>query len=208
MILNKAQIEAVRYQLKKQGKTATNQEIRDCAVNFKDFDAVLIAEKIAASSPTDESMLPLLESSNELVPTQNINNEPQNSSLTTTQKQELVKIKSVELGITLTETEVIKIADMVESQIQDSIDFLNEVSVLISQFFSNRNSQARELVNNKVESIKRIINTKNEELGDIFNGANQELINVANECNKNSTDYKSTYKDKLESIREILKLPA
>lgn len=210
MILNKNQIEAVRYQLKKLGVNGTNDDIRNCAANFKDFDAVLIAQQIAANKTNSLATNDNTNQSEESNFLALLDNEEitQSTTLTTTQKQELVKIKSVELGIELNESEIISIVDMVENQIQDSIDFLNEVGILISEFFSNRNKQAKDLVNSKVDSIKRIINAKNEELGDIFNGANQELINVTKDCIQQKTDYKSTYKRKLESIREILKLPA
>ncbi|MFM6158994.1 MAG: hypothetical protein ACKPE3_39435, partial [Sphaerospermopsis kisseleviana] len=130
------------------------------------------------------------------------------NTLTTTQKQELVKLKSVELGVNLSESEVLKIADMVAIQVNDSIDFLNEVTALIQQFFINRNNQAKFVIDEKIENITTIINTGNEHLGDIFNGANQKLSSIVDECNQVETDYKSTYKTKLESIREVLKLPA
>ncbi|MFM6158230.1 MAG: hypothetical protein ACKPE3_35435, partial [Sphaerospermopsis kisseleviana] len=142
------------------------------------------------------SMLSLLEST------------PTNNTLTTTQKHELVKIKSVELGIDLVDVEVIKIADMVSTQITDSIGFLNEVTALIQEFFTNRNSQAKLIIDEKINNITTIINTGNEQLGDIFNGANQKLNSIVNECNQVETDYKSTYQTRLESIREILKLSA
>jgi hypothetical protein len=216
MILNKNQIEAVRYQIKKLGTTCTNDEIRNSADKFKDFDAVLIANSIVNARATDLTTIPQNE---ELSPATKSNNDdsmlsllevptPQANTLTTTQKHELVKIKSVELGIDLIDTEVIKIADMVSTQINDSVDFLNEVTALIQEFFTNRNKQVKDIVNQKVNDIATIINTGNEQLGDIFNGSNERLNSIVNECSKVNTDYKSTYKTKLESIKEILKLPA
>ena len=217
MLLNKNQIEAVRYQVKKLNSSCTNDEIRNCAANYKDFDAVLIAQSIvnnktnsltineseittpANTNQTEESnMLALLD-----------NQETTNTSnLTTTQKHALIQIKSQELGIDLSVSEITKISDMVGEQINDSINFLNEVGSIIQEFFTNRNNQVKDIVNQKVNDIAQIINTKNDELGDIFNGANQRLIDIASECSQQKTDYKSTYKTKLESIREILKLPA
>ncbi|MFM6254279.1 MAG: hypothetical protein ACKPEQ_34925, partial [Dolichospermum sp.] len=49
MQVNKNQIEAVRYQLKKLNTTSTNEEIRLTANGFNDFDAVLIANQIVAN---------------------------------------------------------------------------------------------------------------------------------------------------------------
>jgi hypothetical protein len=216
MLLNKNQIEAVRYQLKKLNSTGTNDEIRNSADKFKDFDAILIAHDIVNSrasellivpqngeltpvteSSNDDSMLSLLE-----VPV------PQKSTLTTTQKHALIQIKSQELGISLNINEITKISDMVSDQINDSINFLNEVGSIISEFFTNRNSQVQQVVEQKINDIATIINTKNEQLGDILSSANQRLTDIASECNREKTDYKSSYQSKLESIREILKLPA
>jgi len=216
MLLNKNQIVAVRYQVKKLNSTCSNDEIRNSASKFKDFDAILIAHDIVNSrnsglsiipqneeletvteSSADDSMLSLLE-----VPA------PKNNQLTTIQKHDLIQIKSRELGIDLSLNEITKISDMVSDQINDSISFLNEVGSIISEFFSNRNDQVQGIVNQKINDIANIINTKNEQLGDIFSSANQRLNDIAGECNQVNTDYKSTYRDKLESIREILKLPA
>ena len=216
MVLNKNQIEAVRYQVKKLNNTCSNDEIRNSADKFKDFDAILIANDVINSrgsellivaqnedlatvteSNNNDSMLSLLE-----VPT------PQKSTLTTAQKHSLVQIKSQELGIDLNTTEITKISDMVSDQINDSINFLNEVGSIISEFFNSRNNQVKDVVEQKINDIATIINTKNSELGDIFSSANQRLNDIASDCNRVNTDYKSTYRDKLESIREILKLPA
>lgn len=213
-MLNKNQIETVRYQLKKLGIRCTNEEIRLAANDFNDFDALLIAQQIAAKKSNslatteneittpgnneETNMLALLDNQE----TANIN------TLTTTQKHALIQIKSQELGIDLSVTEITKISDMVSEQINDSINFLNEVGIIISEFFINRNSQVKDIVDEKINNIATIINTGNVELGDIFSSANQRLIDIAIECNRVNTDYKSTYRDKLESIREILKLPA
>lgn len=215
MLLNKNQIEAVRYQIKKLGSTCTNDEIRVSADNFKDFDAVLIANDVinnraselstisqneelkAATKSSNDSMLSLLNQQTH-----------QSNTLTTTQKHALIQIKSQELGIDLSVTEITKISDMVSEQINDSIDFLNQVGLIIAEFFTNRNNQVKDIVNQKIEDIATIINTGNEQLGDIFNGANKRLMDIANESSQVKNDYKSGYQSKLESIREILKLSA
>jgi hypothetical protein len=216
MLLNKNQIEAVRYQCKKLNSTCSNDEIRNSASKFKDFDAILIANDIVNSRTTDLATIPQNEV---LTPVTESNTDdsmmtllevsvPKNNQLTTSQKHDLIQIKSQELGINLSLNEITKISDMVSDQINDSISFLNEVGSIISEFFSNRNDQVQGIVNQKINDIANIINTKNEQLGDIFSSANQRLNDIAGECNQVNTDYKSTYRDKLESIREILKLPA
>jgi len=216
MLLNKNQIEAVRYQLNKVGAKGTNDEIRNSADKFKDFDAILIANDVvnsrssellivpqneelgtATESNSDDSMLSLLE-----VPV------PQKNALSTTQKHALIQIKSQELGIDLSAAEIYKISDMVSDQVNDSINFLNEVGSIISDFLANRNRQVQGALEEKINDIANIINTKNQHLGDIFAGANQRLIDIASECNREKTDYKSSYQSKLESIREMLKLSA
>ena len=215
MLLNKNQIEAVRYQVKKLNSTCTNDEIRVSADKFKDFDAIAIANDVigsriselstilqneeitpATQPSNDDSMLSLLDTAT-----------PQNT-LTTTQKHALIQIKSQELGIDLSVTEITKISDMVSEQINDSIDFLSQVGLIIAEFFTNRNNQVRDIVDEKINDITQIINTGNEQLGDIFNGANKRLMDVASDCSRQKTDYKSTYQSKLESIREMLKLSA
>ena len=216
MLLNKNQIEAVRYQVKKLNSTCSNDEIRNSADRFKDFDAILIANEIINSRTTDLATIPQNEAIE--VPTESSNDDsmlsllevplPPKSTLTTTQKHALIQIKSQELGISLNINEISKISDMVSDQINDSINFLNEVGILISEFFSNRNNQVQSIVDQKINDIANIINTKNEQLGDIFSSANQRLNDIANESNQVKTDYKSSYRDKLESIREMLKLPA
>jgi hypothetical protein len=216
MLLNKNQIEAVRYQVKKLNSTCSNDEIRNSASKFKDFDAILIAHDIVNSRTSDLSTIPQ-DQELETVTESNSNDSmlsllevpaPQKSTLTTSQKHDLIQIKSRELGIDLSVTEISKISDMVSDQINDSINFLNEVGIIISEFFSSRNNQVQSIVNQKISDIANIINTKNDQLGDIFNSANQRLVDIANESSQVKTDYKSSYRDKLESIREILKLPA
>jgi hypothetical protein len=216
MLLNKNQIEAVRYQIKKLGSTCTNDEIRVSADNFKDFDAIAIANDVVNSRttelttiPQNHELEPATESSNDDSMLSLLNNPtPQSNTLTTTQKHALIQIKSQELGIDLSVTEIYKISDMVTEQINDSIDFLNQVGLIIGEFFTNRNNQVRDIVNQKLNDITTIINTGNDELGDIFSSANKRLIDVASDCSRQKTDYKSSYQSKLESIREMLKLSA
>jgi hypothetical protein len=193
--------------LRKLGVNSSNDEIRNSAENFKDFDPELIAQEILSNktqsltisdeinTPTDTNMLALL------------NNQENNPTTLTTKKHELIKIKSVELGIDLADTDVAKIADMVAIQIDDTVDFLNEVAVVIENFFITRNTRAKSIIDEKIDKIAAIVNSRNDDLGDIFNNSNQKLNSIVAECTQVETDYKSTYQTRLESIREILKLP-
>jgi hypothetical protein len=202
--------------VKKLGSTCSNDEIRNSASKFKDFDAILIANDIVNSRASGLSTIPQNEDLETVVESTSADSMmtllevpvPKNNQLTTTQKHALIQIKSQELGIDLNTTEITKISDMVSEQINDSINFLNEVGIIISEFFSSRNNQVQLVVEQKINDIATIINTKNEQLGDIFSSANQRLIDIASDCNREKTDYKSSYRDKLESIREMLKLPA
>lgn len=207
MLLNKNQIEAIRYQLKKNNLNATNDEIRLAANDFKDFDSILIADKIISNKSNslaiksdsndelDNSMIDLYQS-----------NSNSKSELSLREKNELIKIKSIELGINLSVSDIQKISDMVSESINDSINFLNEVSIIISEYFDDRNKKASNIINQKINDISTIINSKNDELGDIFQSANSSLNELINDCNREKIEYKSRYKSKLESIREILKI--
>jgi hypothetical protein len=212
MLLTKNQIESVRYQLKKLGVNSTNEEIRNSAENFKDFDPELVAQQIVANKTqsltiSDEIDTPSNQSEETNMLALLDNQETNPTTLTTTKKHELVKIKSIELGIDLADTDVVKIADMVAIQIDDTVDFLNEVAVVIENFFITRNTQAKSILDEKIDKIAAIINSRNDDLGDIFNSSNQKLNSIVAECTQVEKDYKSTYQTRLESIREILKLP-
>ncbi|MFN9561052.1 MAG: hypothetical protein ACK56B_21045 [Dolichospermum sp.] len=216
MLLNKNQIEAVRYQCKKLNSTCSNDEIRNSADKFKDFDAILIANEIINSRASELLIVPENQELETVVESTSTDSMlsllevavPKSNTLTTAEKHDLIQIKSQELGISLNINEISKISEMVSDQVNDSINFLNEVGTIISEFFSTRNNQVQSIVDQKINDIAIIINTKNEQLGDIFSSANQRLIDIASDCNREKTDYKSTYRDKLESIREMLKLSA
>jgi hypothetical protein len=204
MELTKNQIECVRYQLKKNNLNASNEEIRFISNDFSEFDAILIADKIISnksnslsikSDDLDNSMIDLYQSN-------------QKSELSKSEKNNLIKIKSLELGIDLSISEIEKIADIATLQISESMDFLDNVNILISDYFNARNNKIRNSLNQKIDDISNIINAKNSELADIFDGTNQRLIDIASDCNREKNDYKSPYRDKLESIKEMLKLPA
>jgi hypothetical protein len=201
MELTKNQIESVRYQLKKNNLNASNDEIRLVSNDFSDFDAILIADKIIfnksnslsiKSDDLDNSMIDLYQSN-------------QKSELSKSEKNNLIKIKSLELGIDLSISEIEKIADIATLQISESMDFLDNVNILISDYFNARNNKIRNSLNQKIDDISNIINAKNSELADIFDGTNQRLLEIVDDC-REKTDYKSSYNSKIESFKKILKL--
>jgi len=211
MQLTKAQIEAVRYQLKKLESFATYEEIRFCAETFADFDALDIAKKVCDYKTTtidnqkDVGGLLTSDSVDNSQPTQP---QPmQTSQLTIAQKQTLTTIQAQQMGLALSPLEIDKVTAMVADDISDSVGFLQGVSIAIQAFINNRNNQAQQIITEEIENIANIINTGNEELGDIFNGANQQLHNIIEQCKQRKADYKSPYIGRLESIRESLGLP-
>jgi len=202
MELTKNQIEAVRYQLKKNNLNASNEEIRLVSNDFSDFDAILIADKIISnksnslsikSDDLDNSMIDLYQSN-------------QKSELSKSEKNNLIKIKSLELGIDLSISEIEKIADIATIHISESMDFLDNVEILISDYFNARNNRVRDNLNQKIDDISNIINSKNSKLADIFNGTNQRLLEIVDDCVREKSDYKSSYQSKIESFKKILKL--
>ena len=201
MQLTKNQIEAIRYQLKKNNQNATNDEIRLVSNDFSEFDAILIADKIISnksnslsikSDDLDNSMIDLYQSNSK-------------SELSKSEKNNLIKIKSLELGIDLSVSEIEKIADIATLQISESMNFLDNVEILISDYFNARNNRVQDNLNRKIDDISNIINSKNSQLADIFNGTNQRLLEIVDDC-REKTDYKSSYNSKIESFKKILKL--
>jgi DNA replication protein DnaD len=122
MELSKSQLESIRYQIKKLGETAGNDEIRKASESFQDFDAVVIAQHVINSQEFAKTALTVQNSQ----PVQN-----SQSALSVSQKQELVKIQAEFLGIELSQPEIQAIACQADSKIQDNLEFLREVQSLI-----------------------------------------------------------------------------
>lgn len=202
MNLSKAQLEAVRNVLSSKGVTATNEEIRSAASDFTEWEKGVTSRLIADKIVKTRNSLATLENNEQS------NNSTEKNTLTTQQRHTLTLIQSQQMGIELNQAEIIEVSQMVADEVSDSIDYLTQVGELIKQFITNRNNQARTAINQKVSDIADIINTGNEQLGDIFNNANKQLNDIVKDCKQKKADYKSPYRDRLESIREILKLPA
>jgi len=204
MQLTKAQIEQVKYQLKKLEATATNDEVREAAKDLEEFDANSIADRVLASRSTS-----ITEVEQGSVITSGLSlpiSEPVNNSLTIAQKQTLTQIQSQQLGIELSQLEITEVSAMVASEITDSIGYLQAVGEIIKQFIERRNNQASVAISEQIANIATIITTGNDQLGDIFNGANRQLNEIVSQCKQRREDYKSPYASKLEGIREILQI--
>ncbi|MFM6346824.1 MAG: hypothetical protein ACKPFK_16970, partial [Dolichospermum sp.] len=114
MQVNKNQIEAVRYQLKKLNTTSTNEEIRLTANGFNDFDAVLIANQIVANKTQslvigDDVATEDLTEVKETLITED--DDSAIAPLAAANKSELVANTANSLGIELSTTEIDHIAD-------------------------------------------------------------------------------------------------
>jgi len=205
MQLTKAQIEQVKYQLKKLEATATNDEVREAAKDLEEFDANSIADKVLASRTT--SLTNGVEQGSVITSGLSIpTSEPVNNSLTVAQKQTLTQIQAQQLGIELSQLEITEVSTMVANEITDSIGYLQAVGEIIKQFIERRNNQASVAISEQIANIATIITTGNDQLGDIFNGANRQLQEIVSQCKQRREDYKSPYASKLEGIREILQI--
>ena len=198
MTLERNQYESVRYQLKKlvgeeTYKTSgyTNEEIRIAAEDVKPFEALTIANRVLANRTTQLAKQ---------------EKEEQIQALTVAQKHSLTKMQADFMGITLSENEIQKIASSANNEITDNIEFLLEVKQLIEAYLAHRNEQFQKQTSNIVQDIADVINAGNDELARITEETNETLRDIVSQCEEIKRDYKSPYKDRLESIRELLKV--
>lgn len=189
MELNKNQVEAVRYQLKKIGQAGSNDEIRTAASQFDNFDAVAISQTVLTNRTSD------------LTP-------QQSPGLTVAQKSDLVTMQAGFMGIELTQLEVQNIVNNTDESITDNIEFLREVQQLIKDFLTVRNAQFNQQTNQIVENIAGVIRDGETELAQIMTNTNERLRDIVEQCKEQKANYKSPYKSRLESIREMLKVSA
>lgn len=196
MELTKSQVEQVRYRIQKLGSSAANEQIREAAANYSEFDAVVIAQHVVNGqklSKVETSIQPLNNSQ---------------SGLTIPQKQELVKIQAGFMGIELNQLEIQTIASQADTAIADNIEFLREVQGLIREFLAVRNQKFQSKTSQIVNDIADVINAGEIELSQIVTQTNDRLNSIVNQCKEVATDYKSPYQDRIKSMRESLKLPA
>lgn len=198
MTLERNQYESVRYQLKKlvgeeTYKTSgyTNEEIRIAAEDVNPFEALTVANRVLANRTSQLAK----QEKNEQV-----------QALTVAQKHSLTKMQADFMGITLSENEIQKIASSANNEITDNIEFLLEIKQLIETYLAHRNEQFQKQTSNIVRDIADVINAGNDELAKITEETNETLRDIVSQCEEIKRDYKSPYKSRLESIRELLKV--
>lgn len=195
MQVDKNQVEAIRYQLKKIGQAASNNEMRKAAEQFDTFDALAISQAVIKNR------------SNSLETVNQVSNlQPNQNALTTTQKSELVSMQAGFMGIELSQLEVQNIVNKTDETITDNIEFLREVQQLIKDFLAVRNEQFQKHTNQIVEDIAGVIRDGEVELAQIMTGTNERLRDIVDQCKQAKMEYRSPYKSRLEGIREMLKI--
>lgn len=205
MLSERKDYEAVRYQLKRiVGNEQygldryTNDEIRIAAQEFEDFEPKKIAEKVIANRQASQ----IVQQGN----SESALNAKRSEALTIADKHSLTKIQASQMGIVLSDSEVARIVTSANDQITDTIGFLIEVKELIQAYLNSRNQKFQRETSAIVQDISEIINASNVEIGVITEETNETLKAIVEECNQANRDYKSPYVNRLESIREVLKI--
>jgi chemotaxis regulatin CheY-phosphate phosphatase CheZ len=189
MNLERKDYEAVRYQLKKEGyQNITNEEIRKACEGIETFNAIEIAVKVIENR---DSKVTLSKPS---------------LGLTVAQKHELVQIQAGFMGIELNTLEIEKIASSANNDITDNIEFLQEIRNIITEFLAVRNQQFQNHTSKIVNDIADVINAGEIELVQIVTDTNERLSEIVKQCQERKANYKSPYRDRLESIKESLGL--
>lgn len=211
MQLNKNQIEAVRYQLKKLNTTSTNEEIRLTANGVDDFDAVLIAQQIVANktqslviSEDNDNDVSILESSQQGIENrkQETENEetPQSSGLATTTKNELVASTADNLGIELSTAEIDQIADNFDAGSDDFSQILEQVKTAIIAYVQHKIASNNQKIVNTINEISQVAS-------DGFEENSQTLTNGLKQLNQQLVQQSSDFKSRLAGTLSRFKLP-
>ena len=199
-MLNKNQIEQIRYQVKKLGLTVSNEEIRQ-ACEGVDFDPVAIAQTIAAKQSSA-----IAKASPKAI--DNPVSQPQNlavvEAMSQPQKLAVVEQKNLELNLNLTDSELMEIVHSADNQISDNLAFIDAVNLAIDEFLSARNQKVASEFSKRLGNVQSTIERKNNELEAIFKGANQTVVELVE---GSKTDYKSTLSERVKSLRKTLSLP-
>ncbi|MFM6079584.1 MAG: hypothetical protein ACKPCI_13915, partial [Dolichospermum sp.] len=159
MQVNKNQIEAVRYQLKKLNTTSTNEEIRLTANGFNDFDAVLIANQIVANKTQslvigDDVATEDLTEVKETLITED--DDSAIAPLATTTKNELIANTAGELGIVLNTREIELIAQNVNYSSDDLQESLEEIKSAIIAFVRHKIALNSQKIGETLEEITQV----------------------------------------------------
>lgn len=126
------------------------------------------------------------------------------SALTTTDKQELVQQQSVEMGITLSEQDVIAIASNSDDQIADGVAFLEEAKGLITQYLASQVNAYKQQSTQLLGEINGAVNDAQSQISQIDDGINQGLNQILGGVAATSERRKSSNREKLSRLRTAL----
>ncbi|MFM6911765.1 MAG: hypothetical protein ACKPKW_21905 [Dolichospermum sp.] len=217
MQVNKNQIEAVRYQLKKLNTTSTNEEIRLTANGFNDFDAVLIANQIVANKTQslvigdDVATEDLTEVKETLItedddsaiavpsPNETITNEP--APLATTNKSELIASTAGKLGIELSIADIELIAQNVNYSSDDLRESLEEIKSAIIAFVRHKIALNSQKIDDTLQEITQVA-------ADGFNQNSEQLTTGLKQLNRQLVQQSTDFKSKIKATLSVFQLPA
>jgi hypothetical protein len=126
------------------------------------------------------------------------------TALTTTEKQELVQQHSVEMGIALSEQDVIAIASNSDDQIADGVAFLQEAKGLITQYLASQVNTYREQSTQLLGEINGAVNDAQSQISQIDDGINKGLNQILGGVAATADRRKSSNREKLSRLRAAL----
>ena len=173
----KSDIEKIRYQLKKLGRQATNDEIRLAIDSFEgEFDP----EKIALSMIATIAI-----------------NKPNSGIIARDLKTEIAS-----LGIEISQSEIKEMVSGFKEFYRDTSDYLQQIKVFLSQYLQARNEKISGFLDSEIQEISSLIANKNIEFESIINNRNSEI----NKLVKNSKIKPINYSQSLGELKNFLQL--
>lgn len=126
------------------------------------------------------------------------------TALTTTDKQELVQQQSVEMGIALSEQDVIAIASNSDDQVADGVAFLEEAKGLITQYLASQVNAYKQQSTQLLGEINGAVNDAQSQISQIDDGINQGLNQILGGVAATAERRKSTNNERLARLRAAL----
>lgn len=200
MNLDKNQIDAVRYQLKKLGiqETIPATEIREEANKINSDDALLIAQGIAANKSVG------------LATVSQGNQEPEAGLATVTQKQKetMIRKEAKSLGIVLDPKDIKQIALDIKVSYDSQQKTLNNAKELILAFLAHTQNQLALAKNQTREEIAQAVEQFNEVLSQQNQDTNEFFNTLAENQKKLYNENQQTLDGWLASIQEAFTIPS
>ncbi|NJO64525.1 MAG: hypothetical protein HC836_42200 [Richelia sp. RM2_1_2] len=201
-------INIVRNRLYKKGYQGfTKQEFIDCAIaiGLEDMDNPKAEELSKAVEFLIDKQLNQLSKVEEEENTVNVTlPEREETALTKSEKQDLVQQQSVEMGITLSEQDVIAIASKTDDQIADGVTFLKEARGLITQYLANQVNAYRQQSTQLLGDISGAVNDASSQISKIDEGINQGLSQILGGVAATASERKSANRATLSRLRAAL----